>query len=102
MPIRHLEGRRATPPEPFAESSLAKEQLFEAMIVAAPPLLPDGWMLICRQEDMGFGGRVDLLAIALGVREVRSPPACCGCLRPFRLVALTSTVVDTRASTRNP
>ena len=34
------------------------------MIVAAPNLLSDEWMLIGRQEDTGFGGRIDLLAIA--------------------------------------
>ena len=34
------------------------------MIVAAPKLLSDEWMLIGRQEDTGFGGRIDLLAIA--------------------------------------
>ena len=59
----HLEsGRR--PPEPLLESSLAKERLLEDMIVAAPRLLSDEWMLVGRQEDTGFGGRVDLLAIA--------------------------------------
>ena len=34
------------------------------MIVAAPKLLSDQWMLIGRQEDTGVGGRIDLLAIA--------------------------------------
>ena len=34
------------------------------MIVAAPRLLSEEWMLIGRQEDTGFGGRLDLLAIA--------------------------------------
>jgi hypothetical protein len=34
------------------------------MIVAAPHLISDEWMLIGRQEDTGFGGRIDLLAIA--------------------------------------
>ena len=34
------------------------------MIVAAPKLLSDEWMLIGRQEDTGVGGRIDLLAIA--------------------------------------
>lgn len=102
MPIHTAIWKVAAQPEPLAESSLAKEQLFEAMFVAAPRLLSDEWMLIGRQEDTGFGGRIDLLAIAPGVRDVRRPPACCGCLRPFRFVALTATVVDTRASTRNP
>src|SRR2546430_6195497 len=34
------------------------------MIVAAPKIISDEWMLIGRQENTGFGGRVDLLAIA--------------------------------------
>jgi hypothetical protein len=33
-------------------------------VVAAPRLLSEEWMLIGRQEDTGFGGRVDLLAVA--------------------------------------
>jgi hypothetical protein len=34
------------------------------MIVAAPRLLSEEWMLIGRQEDTGLGGRIDLLAVA--------------------------------------
>lgn len=34
------------------------------MIVAAPSILHDQWMLIGRQVDTGFGGRLDLLAVA--------------------------------------
>jgi RecB family endonuclease NucS len=34
------------------------------MIVASPRLISDEWMLIGRQEDTGFGGRIDLLALA--------------------------------------
>jgi len=34
------------------------------MIVASPNLLSEDWMLIGRQEDTGFGGRIDLLSIA--------------------------------------
>jgi hypothetical protein len=34
------------------------------MIVASPEILSDQWMIIGRQEDTGFGGRIDLLAIA--------------------------------------
>jgi len=64
MPIRTAIWKVAAQPEPLAESSLEKEQLLEDMIVAAPGLLSDEWMLIGRQEDTGFGGRIDLLAIA--------------------------------------
>jgi len=34
------------------------------MIVAAPDILSEQWMIIGRQEDTGLGGRIDLLAIA--------------------------------------
>jgi hypothetical protein len=44
-------------------SSLVKEQLLEDMIISDPRLLSDDWMLIGRQEDTSFGGRIDLLAI---------------------------------------
>ena len=45
----------STKPERLTESSLAKEQLLEEMIVADSRLLSDEWMLIGRQEDTGFG-----------------------------------------------
>ena len=64
MPIRTAIWKIAAQPERLVESSLAKEQLLEDMIVAAPSLLSDEWMLIGRQEDTGLGGRIDLLAIA--------------------------------------
>lgn len=34
------------------------------MIVAQPSILSDQWMIIGRQANTGFGGRIDLLAIA--------------------------------------
>src|SRR5260370_1594508 len=34
------------------------------MIGASPEILSDQWMIIGRQEDTGFGGRIDLLAVA--------------------------------------
>lgn len=64
MPIRTALWKVGTQPQPLAESSLAKEQLLEDMIVAAPRMLSDEWMLIGRQVDTGLGGRIDLLAIA--------------------------------------
>jgi len=64
MPIRIAIWKVGAQPAPLAESSLAKEQLLEEMIVANPSLLSDEWMLIGRQEDTGLGGRIDLLAIA--------------------------------------
>jgi hypothetical protein len=65
MPIRVAIWKVGSQPTSLAESSLANEKLLEDMIVAAPRLLSDEWMLIGRQEDTGFGGRIDLLAIAL-------------------------------------
>jgi hypothetical protein len=64
MPIRIAIWKVGEQPEPLACSSLASEQLLEEMIIAAPSLLSDEWMLIGRQEDTGYGGRIDLLAIA--------------------------------------
>lgn len=64
MPIRHAIWKVGSPPEPLVGSRLANEQLLETMIVADPSIVSGQWMLIGRQEDTGFGGRVDLLAIA--------------------------------------
>jgi RecB family endonuclease NucS len=64
VPIHTAIWKIGVSPEPLAASSLAKEQALEEMIVAAPSLLSEEWMLIGRQEDTGFGGRIDLLAIA--------------------------------------
>ncbi|NTU43050.1 MAG: DUF91 domain-containing protein [Nitrospirales bacterium] len=64
MSIRTILWKVNSQPQQLEESSLSKEQLLEDMIVAAPRILSDEWMLIGRQEDTGYGGRVDLLAIA--------------------------------------
>ncbi len=64
MPIRTTLWRVGPQPQPLSESSLANEHLLEDMIIAAPRILSDEWMLIGRQENTGFGGRIDLLAIA--------------------------------------
>ena len=64
MPIRHAIWKVAAKPEPLPESSLAREQLLEEMIIADPRILSDEWMLIGRQEDTGYGGRMDILTIA--------------------------------------
>jgi hypothetical protein len=64
LPIRTAIWRVGAQPELLAESVLAKEQVLEEMIVAAPRLLSEEWLLIGRQEDTGFGGRIDLLAVA--------------------------------------
>ncbi|MBN1458877.1 MAG: DUF91 domain-containing protein [Armatimonadetes bacterium] len=64
MPVRTAIWKVDTRPERLIESSLANENLLEEMIVAAPRMLSEEWMLIGRQEDTGFGGRVDLLAVS--------------------------------------
>jgi len=64
MSIRTAIWRVGAQPEQLLESSLATESLLEEMIVAAPRLISDEWLLIGRQEDTGFGGRIDLLAVA--------------------------------------
>lgn len=64
MPIRTSLWKVGSQPLALAESTLATEKLLEDMIVAAPRMLSDDWMLIGRQENTGLGGIIDLLAIA--------------------------------------
>ncbi len=64
MPIRTALWKINSQPQQLEESSLVNEQLLEDMIVASPRMLSDEWMLIGRQENTSFGGRIDLLAIA--------------------------------------
>lgn len=64
MPIRTAIWRVSTQPHQLVESPLVSEQMLEDMIISAPRILSDDWMLIGRQEDTSFGGRIDLLAIA--------------------------------------
>jgi hypothetical protein len=64
MAIRHAIWKVSPTPQQLVESSLSNEQLLETMIVAEPRILSDEWMLIGRQENTGYGGRVDLVAIA--------------------------------------
>lgn len=63
MPQRTAIWTVSTEPTPLLESSFPSEQLLEDMIVAAPRILSDEWMLIGRQERT-VTGRLDLLAIA--------------------------------------
>lgn len=64
MPIQHAIWKVGTPPTPLKLGKLASEQALEDMIVREPSVLSAEWMLIGRQEQTGFGGRIDLLAIA--------------------------------------
>ena len=51
-------------PERLPEGRLASEWELEEMIIAKPEIVSDQWMIIGRQEETGFNGRIDLLAIA--------------------------------------
>lgn len=64
MPIRNEVWTVGDSPVPLAEAKLKSEAQLEDMIVAAPEILSSDWMIIGRQEDTGYGGRIDLLAIA--------------------------------------
>jgi hypothetical protein len=64
MTIRHAIWRGGASPEPLQAVALTSEAQLEDMIVVVPSILHDNWMLIGRQTDTGFGGRLDLLAIA--------------------------------------
>jgi hypothetical protein len=64
MPIQHSLWHVGPKPQPLREGSLPSEALLEDMIVASPDILSREWMIIGRQEDTGFGGRIDLLALA--------------------------------------
>lgn len=64
MPIKTQIWTVNGQPHRLKECVLPSEQLLEDMIVSAPRVLSDEWMLIGRQESTGLGGRIDLLAIA--------------------------------------
>lgn len=64
MTIQQAIWRVGASPTPLPAATLPSEAQLEDMIVAAPSILHDQWMLIGRQVDTGFGGRLDLLAIA--------------------------------------
>ncbi len=80
MPIHTAVWLVGQQPRALAESSLASERLLEDMIVASPSILSNEWMLIGRQENTGFDGRIDLLAIArdgslilIEIKRARTP-----------------------------
>lgn len=64
MPIQHAIWKVGVQPAPLSPTKLASEQVLEDMIVREPGILSAEWMIIGRQEPTGFGGRIDLLAIA--------------------------------------
>ena len=64
MPMQHQLWTVQKEPSKVAQTKLANERVLEDMIVAAPEILSDQWMLVGRQETTDGGGRVDLVAIA--------------------------------------
>lgn len=64
MPISHAVWTVSKAPVEISQGVLPSEQMLEDMIVAQPRILSSEWMLIGRQIDTGYGGRIDLLAIA--------------------------------------
>jgi Endonuclease NucS len=64
MPIRNAIWTVEAQPQSLVEARLPSERVLEDMIVAAPRIVSDEWMLIGRQERTGLGGVIDLLAIA--------------------------------------
>lgn len=64
MPIRNAIWTVGARPQPLAEGRLPSERVLEDMIVAAPRIVSDEWMLIGRQERTSSGGVIDLLAVA--------------------------------------
>ena len=64
MTLLHAIWTVASIPTPLASGILPSEAALESMIVAAPGMLSDAWMLIGQQVWTAHGGRLDLLAIA--------------------------------------
>jgi hypothetical protein len=63
MPQRTAIWTVSENPSPLIDAKLPSEKMLEDMIVAAPRIISDEWMLIGRQEQT-ISGRLDLLAIA--------------------------------------
>ena len=83
MPIQHAIWSVDANPEPLAVSRLPSEAFLEQMIISRPDILSGQWMLIGQQEHTGFGGRIDLLAIApdaslvlIELKRDRTPREC--------------------------
>lgn len=64
MPVKHGLWRLGDDPKALQRTKLRSEQQLEDMIVLDPSILSSEWMLIGRQDQTRFGGRIDLLAIA--------------------------------------
>jgi hypothetical protein len=65
MPIRNALWNVGNAPQALPEARPANERVLERMIVAAPRILCDEWVLIGQQEGTGISG-----APPAGVREL--------------------------------
>jgi len=63
MPVRSSIWTVSDRPQPLAEGRLPSERTLQDMIVAAPSILSEEWMLIGREVNT-VSGRLDLLAVA--------------------------------------
>ena len=64
MPIQTALWTVGDKPQELRVATLSSEKLLEEMIVSAPRILSEEWMLIGRQVSTTHGGIVDLVAIA--------------------------------------
>ena len=64
MQVKHGLWRIGDDPKALQRTRLRSEQQLEDMIVLDPSILSSEWMLIGRQDQTRFAGRIDLLAIA--------------------------------------
>jgi hypothetical protein len=61
MAIRQAIWKVGSTPTALQPAHLPTERLLEDMIVSAPAILDDQWMLIGRQVSTKFAGFIDLL-----------------------------------------
>ena len=64
MPFNHAIWTVDAHPQSLPITRLPSEGFPEDMIINRPEVMFGEWMLIGRQEHTGFGGRIELLAIA--------------------------------------
>lgn len=64
MPISHAVWTVSKNLSEISSGVLPSEQMLEDMIVSQPRILSSEWMLVGRQVGTGYGGWIDLLAIA--------------------------------------
>lgn len=83
MPIKHAIWTVDHSPQPLAITRLPSEAFLEDMIINRSEILSGEWMLIGQQVQTGFGGRIDLLAIApdaslvlIELKRDRTPREC--------------------------